>query len=140
MDIEKIRSYLFQGLLVLASMIHSLVPSGTSYIWNLILKLNGGWAQAIPVVAVIVLQIFGWQILRILWFVLNWTFSPRKTKEKEIPMPTSSIVNEVLDVTIRHLMDRIHSLEKSRDRQDDQISYLNDKIFELKEKIASRHD
>ena len=146
MDIEYIRSYMFQGLLVIASMIHSLFPAGTSMIWNLILKLNGGWAQVVPVAVVLVLQLFGWQILRVLWFVLTWTFSSRNPTHKQAAPPISNTdrVYEVLIVTVRHLMDRINALEKNRIRQEDQINSLNERLFELKEKIASsssvRHD
>jgi hypothetical protein len=130
MEFDKIRAYLFQTVLVLASMSHSFFPSAASSAWQLLLKLNGGGWQHI--LLVVVAQLFGFQLLRGLWYLFQWAFFAvfRGKKENEHHGKDEHIISR-----IHTIESRLNACDTRLSGVDTRIEALNNRVYTAFEKI-----
>ena len=123
MEFDKIRAYLLQTVLVLASMSHSFFPSTAASLWQLLLKFNGGGWQHI--LLVVVVQLFGFHLIRGLWYLFQLAFFAffRGKKEKE---------NHGKD---DHVISRIHTIESRLNAYDTRFSGLDSRLDALNNRV-----
>lgn len=149
MEIDKIRAYLFQTVLVLASMSNSFFPSAGATLWQLLLKFNGGWQQILLIVGFFAIQLFGFQLLRILWSSFIWVLfgkssgtahssDDKRSKEDHLLSRVQTLEARLITLESReNTVDaRITAvganLDNFKDRMNNLIDNIRDKVDKLK--------